>query len=160
MKTVCYIFSPWFFLFTLLPWRWRQNIPPKRRLTFSGLHGLIPQKIDLFRWYVYYKFYIHDYRKAVSELWMTNLFICNCSARACSKRFNDLGVFGRISSQSGYRLDGRGVGVRVPVGERSSSSRVIQTGSGAHPAPYKMGTGDTFLGNKAAEAWSWQLTPN
>jgi hypothetical protein len=28
-------------------WRYRQNIPPKRRLTFKRLHGVISQKIEL-----------------------------------------------------------------------------------------------------------------
>jgi hypothetical protein len=30
------------------PWRWRQYVPPKRRLTFNGLHGVMSQKIVLF----------------------------------------------------------------------------------------------------------------
>jgi hypothetical protein len=30
------------------PWRWRQHVPPKRRLTINGLHGVISQKIELF----------------------------------------------------------------------------------------------------------------
>jgi hypothetical protein len=128
---------------------------------------LIYQKIELFRWYVYYNVYVHDYRKAVSELWMTNLFICNCSARVCCKRFNDLSIFWRIYRQdstvdtaTGYVLDGREAGVRVPVRGRSFSSRVIRTASGAHSASYKLGTGSIFLKNKTAEAWSWPLTSN
>jgi hypothetical protein len=39
---------------------------------------------------------------------------------------------------------------------------VIQTGSGAHPASYPMGTGTSFPGGKADEGWSWphlQLVP-
>jgi hypothetical protein len=32
----------------LLPWRWRRYVPPKRRLTFNGLHCVISQKIALF----------------------------------------------------------------------------------------------------------------
>jgi hypothetical protein len=32
----------------LLPWRWRWYVPPKRRLTLSGLHGVISQKMILF----------------------------------------------------------------------------------------------------------------
>jgi hypothetical protein len=31
---------------------------------------------------------------------------------------------------------------------------VVQTGSRIHPAYYPMGTGDSFPGGKAAEAWS------
>jgi hypothetical protein len=34
----------------------------------------------------------------------------------------------------------------------------IQTGSGAHPASYPMGTGGSFPGGKAAGAWGWPLT--
>jgi len=33
----------------------------------------------------------------------------------------------------------------------------VQNGSGAHPASYPMGTGGSFLGGKAAGAWSWPL---
>jgi hypothetical protein len=40
---------------------------------------------------------------------------------------------------TGYELDDRGVGVRVPVG--SSFLHVVQTGSGAYPASCPMGPG-------------------
>jgi hypothetical protein len=33
---------------TLRPWRWRRHVPPKRRLSSNGLHGVISQKIELF----------------------------------------------------------------------------------------------------------------
>jgi hypothetical protein len=46
-----------------------------------------------------------------------------------------------------YGLDERGVGVRVPVG-----SRIVHTGSRAHPTSYTMGTRDAFLGGIAAGA--------
>jgi hypothetical protein len=39
------LFLSWFFL---RPWRWRRYIPPKRRLTFIGLHDVISQKMVLF----------------------------------------------------------------------------------------------------------------
>jgi hypothetical protein len=42
---------------------------------------------------------------------------------------------------TGYGLDGLGVGDRVPVESRIFSSHVVQTGSGAHPDSYPMGTG-------------------
>lgn len=32
----------------LLIWRWRRNVPPKRRANFKGLRDVIPQKIWLF----------------------------------------------------------------------------------------------------------------
>jgi hypothetical protein len=42
------------------------------------------------------------------------------------------------------------IGVRSPTGaEDFSSSPCVQTGSGAHPASYAMGTGDPFPGGKA-----------
>jgi len=34
----------------------------------------------------------------------------------------------------------------------------FQTGSGAHPAFYPMGIGDSFPGGKVAGAWSWSFT--
>jgi hypothetical protein len=34
----------------------------------------------------------------------------------------------------------------------------VQTGSGAHPASYPMGTGDFFPEGKTAGAWSWPPT--
>jgi hypothetical protein len=46
------------------------------------------------------------------------------------------------------------IGVRFPAGEgRNFSLRHrVQTGSGAHPASYPMGTRDFFLGGEAAGA--------
>jgi hypothetical protein len=44
---------------------------------------------------------------------------------------------------SDYGLDERAIGFRSPAGaEDFSSSLCVQTGSGAHPASCKMGTGD------------------
>jgi hypothetical protein len=41
--------SCWFLAWLiLLPWRWRRHVPQKRRLTFSGLHCIITEKIKLF----------------------------------------------------------------------------------------------------------------
>jgi hypothetical protein len=42
-----HLLSRWF-LAWLRPWRWRRHIPPKRRLTSNGLHGVISQKTELF----------------------------------------------------------------------------------------------------------------
>jgi hypothetical protein len=49
-----------------------------------------------------------------------------------------------VGMATGYGLDGRVVGVRVPP-------HVVQTGSGAHSASYPMGTEGFFLWNKTAE---------
>jgi hypothetical protein len=49
-------------------------------------------------------------------------------------------------------------GVRVPAGAGNFSlHHCVQTGSGARPASYPMGTRGSFPGDKAAEAWSWPL---
>jgi hypothetical protein len=42
---------------------------------------------------------------------------------------------------TGYGLDDRGVGVRVPIGSRIFFSSLVQSGSGVHPTTsYPMGT--------------------
>jgi hypothetical protein len=41
-------FQAGFLLSFLLPLRWRRYVPPKRRLTLNGLHGVIFQKMVLF----------------------------------------------------------------------------------------------------------------
>jgi hypothetical protein len=51
---------------------------------------------------------------------------------------------------SDYGLDDREIEVRSPTGEEDFSSNLcVQTGSGAHPASYPMGTGGPFLRDKA-----------
>jgi hypothetical protein len=51
---------------------------------------------------------------------------------------------------SDYGLDDRAIEVRSPTGVGDfSSSPCVQTGSGAHPASYPMGTGVSFPGGKA-----------
>jgi hypothetical protein len=52
--------------------------------------------------------------------------------------------------------DGRS-GDRIPVEARFSAP--AQTGPGAHPAFYTMGTG-SFPGGRAAGAWRWRPTPS
>jgi hypothetical protein len=58
----------------------------------------------------------------------------------------------RVSSGSivsDYGLDDRAIVVRFPVGAKDfSSSLCVQTGSGAHPASYTMGTGGLSPGVK------------
>jgi hypothetical protein len=60
---------------------------------------------------------------------------------------------------TGYGLDDRGSLVRFPAGAGNFSlHHRVQTGSGAHPASYPMGTRGSFPGGKAAGARSWPLT--
>jgi hypothetical protein len=58
-----------------------------------------------------------------------------------------------VGIAAGYGLDDRMIGVRFPTesGNFSLHHRV-QTGAGAHPACYTMGTGCSFSGDKAARA--------
>jgi hypothetical protein len=52
---------------------------------------------------------------------------------------------------TGYGLDDRGVGVRVPVESNiflSPLIHIVQTGSGAHPVSYPMGPRGSFPGVK------------
>jgi hypothetical protein len=54
-----------------------------------------------------------------------------------------------VSIASDYGLDDQAIGVRSPAGARDFSSILyVQTGSGAHPASYTMGTGCPFPGGK------------
>jgi hypothetical protein len=53
----------------------------------------------------------------------------------------------------GYGLDDRGSTIRFPAGAGNFSlHHRVQTGSGAHPASYLMGTRVSFPGGKAAGA--------
>jgi hypothetical protein len=56
------------------------------------------------------------------------------------------------SIATGYRLDGRGVGVLVPVGARFFSSPQLPDRFWGSNTSYPMGTGHDFPGSKAAGA--------
>jgi hypothetical protein len=67
---------------------------------------------------------------------------------------NAYGPGGSVGITTDYGLDGPGS--NAGGGE---ILRPIQTGPGAHPASYTMGTG-SFPGSKAAGAWRWLPTPS
>jgi hypothetical protein len=67
------------------------------------------------------------------------------------------GQDGIVSIATGYRLDDRGIRVRVPVGSKIVSSPCHQTGSGVHPTFCPMGTWGSFPEGKAAGAWKFFL---
>jgi hypothetical protein len=46
--SLCLLLSRWYFFRPIRPWKWKRYIPPKGRLTFNGLHGVISQKTVLF----------------------------------------------------------------------------------------------------------------
>jgi hypothetical protein len=60
-----------------------------------------------------------------------------------------------VGTATGYGLDHRGFGVRVPVGSKIFSSPRRPNRLWSHPASsYPMGTGNYFPGGKAAKALS------
>jgi hypothetical protein len=51
----CHLLSGWFLARLILrPWRWRQYVPPKRRVTYNALHGVISQMIVFFKTISYF----------------------------------------------------------------------------------------------------------
>jgi hypothetical protein len=54
-------------------------------------------------------------------------------------RFNP-GEISAVCIATAYGLDDREVRVGVPVGSKLSFLHIVQTGSGAHPASYPVGT--------------------
>jgi hypothetical protein len=58
-----------------------------------------------------------------------------------------------VGIATGYGLEDRMIGVRFPAGAANFSLLYgVQTGSGAHPASYPMGSGGSYPGGKAAGA--------
>jgi hypothetical protein len=62
-----------------------------------------------------------------------------------------------VGIATGYGLEDGVVRVRVPVRQEFLFFHAVNTGSGVHPISYTLGTGGSFLGGKAAGAWSWPL---
>jgi hypothetical protein len=56
-----------------------------------------------------------------------------------------------VGIATGYNLNDRGIGVRVPLGATFLSSAHRPDGSGALPASYIMDTAGSFPGAKAAK---------
>jgi hypothetical protein len=52
---------------------------------------------------------------------------------------------------TGYGLEDQGVGVPVPMRSKISILRVVQNGSGVHPASYPVSNMGSFPGGEAAE---------
>jgi hypothetical protein len=64
-----HLLSRWYLAQLIRPWRWRRCSPPKLRLTFNGLHGVISQTIVLF--------ITTTLRTSKSFIWRSSL--CNIS---------------------------------------------------------------------------------
>jgi hypothetical protein len=71
----------------------------------------------------------------------------------------DFWMFTLSGYSAGLRAVWPGVGVPAAAGNFYRHHRV-QIGCGAHPGSYPMGTRDSYLGGKAAGAWSWLPTPS
>jgi hypothetical protein len=68
---VCHLLSRQFLARIILRlWRWRRLVPPKRRLTFNGLHGVISRKKDLF---VSYFIFVANKIRGVPWWWYSEL---------------------------------------------------------------------------------------
>jgi hypothetical protein len=63
-----------------------------------------------------------------------------------------------IVIETGYGLDDKGIGVRVPVGSRTFSSPCRPVWIWVHPTFYEMSNEGSFRRGKEAGAWSWPLT--
>jgi hypothetical protein len=63
-----------------------------------------------------------------------------------------------VGAATGYWLDDRGVGVRVPVGWRIFTSPCRPDRLWASPNLLSDGCRELFPGGKAAGAWSWPFT--
>jgi hypothetical protein len=75
-------------------------------------------------------------------------FSCLYAILRTTCRFRSRGS--SVSTVSCYGLDDLAIGVRSPAEAKNFSSILcVQTGSGAHPASCKKGTGGTFPGGKA-----------
>jgi hypothetical protein len=62
------------------------------------------------------------------------------------------------AKNTGYGMDDRGVGVRLPVGSSNFSFPRRSDRLWAHPTFYPMIIGDSFPCGKPAGAWGWPLT--
>jgi hypothetical protein len=56
-----------------------------------------------------------------------------------------------VGIATGYGLDDRGVGVRVPKYQEFSLLQVVPTGSGVHTTSYPMGTAGPFPGQSGRD---------
>jgi hypothetical protein len=82
------------------------------------------------------------------------VYLLPCDSSMFKSRNSAVGI------ATGYGLDNRGVGIRVPVGLRIFTLHLVQTGSGVQPTSYLMGSWGSFPGGKSSRGVSWPLTCN
>jgi hypothetical protein len=87
----------------------------------------------------------HSLTSPERSLFLSVARICRPHGQDADARYTNIPTFSKehsvVGIATGYGLDDRGVGVRVPVGSIISLLQVVQTGFGANPASYPMGTG-------------------
>jgi hypothetical protein len=93
-----------------LPWRWRRRDPPKSRVTFNGLYGVIYQTKKV---RVCFTFKIKDDVPSRNTFWTSAI---REYSETSQTGLAVLMQFISVSIATGYGLHDRGVGVRVPVG--------------------------------------------
>jgi hypothetical protein len=139
---------PWFLAwFTLQPWRRRRDVPPQIRLNFNGLRDVISSHII---------FFICSFLVLSSDLRLGHpscLFPSNLSSYMQFKSRDS-----SVGTATGYGLDDRGVGVRVPVGTRIFSSTRRPDWFWGSPNLLSNGYLGILPGGKVAGAWGWPLT--
>ena len=87
------------------------------------------------------------------------LFVCKCVLYCChwvSIQFHLTNMFVHIVGRYSDSVRAGRSGDRISVGARFSAP--VQTGPGAYPASYTVGTG-SFPGGKEAGTWRWPPTP-
>jgi hypothetical protein len=89
----------------------------------------------------------------LNRVFAWNIFYSYCNFHSHTHTHTYTHIWSRgssVSIVSDYGLDDRAIGVRSPAEEEDfSSSLCVQTGCGAHPASYPMGTGGPFPEGKA-----------
>jgi hypothetical protein len=92
--SACHLLSWWFLVWLILgPCRWRRHVPPKRWLTFKGLHGVISQEVELyittavrtsnstnFLWNIF-----HSSKYLLSPAWVMHSNACKSSYKVVVK---------------------------------------------------------------------------
>jgi hypothetical protein len=81
----------------------------------------------------------------MSLLWVRIIFESGIYMGEYANHIKESGELSRYSD----RLGAGRPGFDSRLGEDFSFLHSVQTGSGVHPAPYRMGTGDSFPGGKA-----------
>jgi hypothetical protein len=184
----------------LRPWRGRRSVPPKRRVQLYGLHGVISQKMILFKttavktsnptkkmilktvifWNVTLCSLVKDYRRfgrtfclhlqggTVSResspqdggrtslncvtLHKHKVFFVSVRTSHPTEIYKTMSRDSSVGIGTGYGLDGRGVGVRVPVRTRRPDRFWV---------PFSLLSNEyqgSFPWDKVARAWTWPLT--